>query len=214
MTKTEEQSLNKRTTTELEGQQMKSTKKPFYKRPCCGITTAILLLLLITIIILIFTVFKVRDPTITLTSTTVSGVAPRVDLPTLRVELNITLDLKLSVKNKNYASFKYGKGVSQVNYRGNQVGDVEIEPGKMGSRSTGTVTAELTLEADKFNMTSLVSDVIAGQLSMEIRTRLPGRATILGFIKKHITALSNCQVDIQVPSFEVSKQECKNKAKL
>ncbi|KAF5200958.1 Late embryogenesis abundant (LEA) hydroxyproline-rich glycoprotein family [Thalictrum thalictroides] len=213
MEKTEEQSLNKRAI-EVEGQQRKSMKKPFYKRPCCGITTAIILLLLITIIILIFTVFKPKDPKITLLSTTVSGIAPRVIFPTLQVELNITLDLKLSVKNKNYASFKYGDGVSVVNYRCNRVGDVDVEPGRMGSRSTGTVEARLTLEAEKFNMTSFVSDVLAGQLSFEIRTRLPGRVTIIGFIKKHIVALSNCQVDIQIPSFVVSRQQCKNKAKL
>lgn len=214
MSKVEEQTLNNPKSLELENQTVQKTKPPFYKSLCFLITTAILLLLLLVIIILIFTVFKTKEPTTKLVSTKVSGVAPRVSFPTVRIELNISLDLVLNVYNPNHASFKHGRGSSQVYYLENQVGEVDIAPGNIGAKGSEDINARLTLEAEKFDMTSLIRNFVSGKLSFEIRTRVPGRATILGFIKKHLTSMSTCHLDVQVPSLDVSKQECKSKAKL
>lgn len=214
--KTEEQNLNtaKPTSLELENQTVKKTKRPFYKQPCLLITIAILLLVLLVIIILIFTVFKAKQPTTKLVSAKFSGVAPRVSFPAIKIELNISLDLVLNVYNPNHVSFKHGRGSSQVFYLADQVGEVDVAPGNIGAKGSEDIPVRLTLEADKFDMTSLARDVLGGMMSFEIRTRVPGRATILGFIKKHVISVSTCHLDVQVPSFDVSKQDCKSKAKL
>ncbi|KAL5720767.1 hypothetical protein ACHQM5_013406 [Ranunculus cassubicifolius] len=219
MEKTEEPILNnpnsKSSTMEVENQSP-NKKKPFKRSFCCCcavITSSILILFLIILIILIFTVFKAKDPTINLTSTSLSGVAPRVTLPALHIELNISLNLILNVHNPNYASFKHGRGYSQVYYLEDQVGEVEVAAGRIGSRGNEEIEAKLTLEAEKFDMSSLIKDVLNGKLSFEVRSRVPGRATVLGFIKKHVVAVSTCQIDTEIPSLDVSRKECKTKTK-
>ncbi|PIA60218.1 hypothetical protein AQUCO_00300015v1 [Aquilegia coerulea] len=191
-------------------------KKPLFKQRNCLIFMAGSAVLLIILLILIFTVFKIEDPEIKLVSTTVSGIVPRVTNPNLRlqVELNITLDIKIEVHNPNYFSFKLGEGTSQVYFHSDQVADVDILPGHIGSKSSDMLECRLILEADKFNMTSLIRDVFSGELDIEMRAKLPGRVTILGFIKKHVVASTDCQLGIQVPSLNLTKQDCHQKVKL
>ncbi|KAF9595297.1 hypothetical protein IFM89_038432 [Coptis chinensis] len=215
MSKVEEVSLKPKTISDPEAAH---DKKPRNNRCCCClITTAIILLSLIVLsIILAFTVFKVKDPTTTLVSTKVTGVSPRVDLPTLKVEMNITLDLKLSVHNPNRYSFKHGTGQSLVYYQNDQVAVADITAGNIGEKKSSGIDATVIVEADKFtsNTRGLISDVAAGTMRFDVYTRLPGRVTLLGFIKRHVVATSTCHLDIQISNLTVTSQVCKNKAKL
>ncbi|KAF8394782.1 hypothetical protein HHK36_018718 [Tetracentron sinense] len=189
------------------------------KRRCLVATAAVVLLLFtlfVIVLILAFTVFKPKDPQTQIISATVDGIAPRVSLPALRVELNVTLDLQILVHNPNRASFKHGPGKSLVFYRGNQVGEIDLSPGQIPDRGSETLRCRLTLEADQFasDMTHLISDVLAGELVIDTRTRIPGRVTFLGIFKKHAVALSECQVAIGITDMKIRRQDCKNKTKL
>ncbi|KAL5698220.1 hypothetical protein ACHQM5_029287 [Ranunculus cassubicifolius] len=220
--KEESQYLNKHSHTnnrslniEHESQRQQMNERPFDKRRLCYIATVIILLVIIVIIIVLsLTVFKAKDAKITLTSTKLSGVAPHVTLLSATIELNITFDLVFHVYNPNYAEFSHDLGYSQVYYLQDQVGEVEIAPGMIESRGSEDMKARMVLEAEKVDMSSLVKDVVGGNLRFEIRTRVPGRAKILGFVKKHIVAVSSCVIDVELPSMNVTKQDCKRKTKL
>ncbi|KAM4079145.1 hypothetical protein ACB094_09G094500 [Castanea mollissima] len=102
------------------------------KRRCLmalGIPLILIFLLFIIILILALTVFKTKSPKTTLVSASLDGVAPSVSLPSAQIELNITVDLKILVKNPNHVSFKHGQGKSYLLYEGNQVGEADIYPG-------------------------------------------------------------------------------------
>ncbi|KAJ4832515.1 hypothetical protein Tsubulata_000073 [Turnera subulata] len=181
-----------------------------------GVITLILLLIFIIALILAVTVFKPKEPRTELLSASLEGVSPRISLPVVNIKLNVTLNLKLLVKNPNHVSFKHGPGKSYLLYRGDQVGDADVYPGMIPSRGSEILPARLTIEVDALasNMESLISDVLGGQLILETRTRIPGRVTLLGIFKKHVVATSVCQFTIAVPSFKIQSQQCKNKTKL
>lgn len=179
---------------------------------CC----LVILLLVIVLVILTFTLFRVRDPSITLTSTRLAGVAPRVTLPAVSIQFNITLDIIATVHNPNRASFTHDSGQTNLTYRGTQVGQAIIEPGRIPNHGSGPIRLSLTVDAAKFtdNLMTLIGDVINGSITFETYTIIPGRVTILGFIKHHAVARSTCSVVIGVTDFKVKSQECDNETSL
>nr|DAD38539.1 TPA_asm: hypothetical protein HUJ06_012861 [Nelumbo nucifera] len=171
-----------------ESKQQQEIKKRRWRILAVAVILSVLTLLVLCVI-LAFTVFKLKHPRTQLVSATVDGVAPRVSFPALKIELNITLDLEILVENPNRASFKHGPGKSLVFYRGKQVGEVDLAPGRIPARGSETIRARLTIEADEFvsELGNLIRDVSSGEL---------------------------CQVAIGFPDLRVRRQECRNKTKL
>ncbi|KAK7394917.1 hypothetical protein VNO78_15458 [Psophocarpus tetragonolobus] len=195
-----------------------SQKKLKRRRVCVMVTGAVLLLLIVLVIvaiILAFTLFKTKEPRTELVSATLEGIAPRVTLPAIDIQINVTLDLKVRVENRNRATFKHQGGKSILLYKGKEFGETDIYPGVIPSRGSTIIPCRLTLQVDELasNLTGLISDLMGGEISMDTVTRIPGRVIFLGFIKKHIVAKSNCQFTISIPDFKIKNQSCKSKAK-
>ncbi|KAK7340096.1 hypothetical protein VNO77_20790 [Canavalia gladiata] len=196
------------------------SQKKLKRRKVCVITTGVVLLLLVVLIIvglvLVLNLLKPKDPRADLVSATLEGIAPRVTLPAIDIQINVTLDLKIQVENRNHVSFKHQGGKSVLLYGGKEVGETQLYPGVIPSKGSTILPCRLTLQAEKLasNFSGLVEDLMGGQISMGAVTRIPGRVTFLGFIKKHIIAKSNCQFTVSVSDFKIISQACKNKAKL
>ncbi|XP_027338941.1 uncharacterized protein LOC113852770 [Abrus precatorius] len=196
------------------------SQKKLKRRKVCviasGVVCLLLVVLIIVILVLALTLLKPKEPRTQLVSAALEGIAPRVTFPAIDIQINVTLDLKIQVENRNHASFKHQEGKSVLLYEGKQVGETDIYPGLIPSRGSATLPCRLTLQADKLasNLTSFIGDLMGGELSMETVTRIPGRVSFLGFIKKHIVAKSNCKFTIRVPDFKIKDQVCKSKAKI
>ncbi|KAI5429027.1 hypothetical protein KIW84_033861 [Lathyrus oleraceus] len=162
-------------------------------------------------VVLALTLFKPKQPKTTISSATLQSISPAIN-----IQVNVTLDIKIQVENRNRASFKHEDGTSLLMYEGVEVGDTDIFPGLIPARSSTILPCRLVLQADKLasNVTGFIKDLMGGQLSLQTVTRIPGKVTFLGFIKKHIVAVSNCQFVFGVPDMEIKSQICKNKAKL
>ncbi|KAG9443370.1 hypothetical protein H6P81_014710 [Aristolochia fimbriata] len=189
------------------------------RRRCCACCIAVALLLLtlfLILLVLALTVFKRRDPVVTLLSATVSGVAPRLVLPAASVELNVSLRLALHVYNPNRVGFKHHPGKSVVLYRGTRIGEADVASGSVAARGSENVTVDLTVEADKFlpDVAQLVADVVAGEIDVDANTRVPGRVNVLGIFKRHVVAISECHFAIGVPDLRIRKQDCKQSTKM
>ncbi|KAJ6841793.1 uncharacterized protein M6B38_305355 [Iris pallida] len=182
----------------------------------CVACLLVVVALAVTAVVLALVLFKPRDPRTQLVSATVSGVSPRVSFPAISVDLNVTLDLDLLVTNPNRASFDHAPAKTVLYYRGAQVGDADVAPGRIPSHGSETMHARLTVEAGKLSSEamSLLSDVIAGSVGFDASTRVPGRVTFLGFIKHHAVATSECHVEVGFPDLKVRSQQCTQKTKL
>lgn len=189
------------------------------RRPCLLVVWFFLLLLILVFVvalILAFTVFKFKEPTTKLVSATLDGVASTLSFPDIQIHLNLTLDLTLNVHNPNHASFRHGQAKSVLYYRGKQVGETDIDAGRIPAKGSAALSCRLTLLVDKLasDVNSLVNDVLGGQVSLEASTQIPGKVSFLGFIKRHVTALSECKFTFGVPDMKIRSQTCKNKTKL
>lgn len=184
---------------------------------CCLVCLLVVLLLAAAAVALALTIFKVRDPSTDLVSVRVEGVSPRITLPAVGIELNITLDLAVLVHNPNYAAFAHNAdGRTRLLYRSAQIGDAAVAPGRIPARGSETVHLATALEVDRImtELGPLIRDVLAGSVAIDAETRLPGRVTVLGFVKLHAVAISRCHVVLAVSNLTVSSQDCTHSTRL
>lgn len=197
----------------------KALKKMNHRRnlKLCGCVTAILLLLLvIVIVILVFTVFKVKDPTVTTNEIQLTNFGLNlVQLPTPQVKINMTMLVNMSIKNSNRASFKVGNSTTLVYYRGISVADAVIPAGLViKARKTSGLNVTVDVMADRLASSSdLLRDVLQGEMIMNTYSVIPGRVKIL-FIKKHVEVKMNCTMTIDISKRGIQDMNCKHKVKL
>ncbi|XP_010922821.1 uncharacterized protein [Elaeis guineensis] len=182
----------------------------------CGGCLLLLIVLGVVVLVLYLTLIKPRNLTTKLVSTRVAGVSPRITLPAVRIEINLTLDLDVLVHNPNRAAFDYREGHTILRYRGTQVGDADVAPGRVPQRGDGHLLLTLRVEGDRIaaDLGSLIADLAAGELAFDSSTRIPGRLIFLGFIKHHAVVESECRVVIGIPNLKVKSQECSHVTKL
>ncbi|KAG0469100.1 hypothetical protein HPP92_018428 [Vanilla planifolia] len=176
----------------------------------------VLLLLLFAAVLTLALLLRPHSPRIQLVSTTVSGISPSLSLPALRLSLNLTLTLDILVYNPNRASFSHATGTTALFYRSAHVGDADVLPGRIPSRGSAHVALEMTVDGTRLaaEAGNLLADAIAGEVALEANARIPGRVRILGLIRHHAVAESDCHVVIGFPNLRVKRQDCSHHTKL
>ncbi|KAL1322200.1 hypothetical protein HN51_067122 [Arachis hypogaea] len=184
-------------------------------RKVCLVVTGVVIAIVLLIVILAMTVFKAKHPVNTVDSLRLQDLKVSLDIARLSVDLNVTLDVDVSVKNPNKVGFKYSDSSAQLNYRGQQVGEVPIPAGEISSDETKGFNLTLTIMADRLLSNSQVySDVISGSLPLSTFVRMSGKVSILGFIKVHVVSSTTCDFAVNLSNRTVGHQECQYKTKL
>lgn len=195
-------------------------RAPFYRRRpcacCCLVIFLLLLIIALIIVILAFTVFKPKKAEVTVEKVELlnfkAGLRGSGIIPT--PSINITLAVDISLHNPNKASFKYTNSSSMVYYHDDQVAEVPIPAGVIGSQSTEMISTTLVVLADQLITNShLVSDYLAGSLPFMTKTALSGRVKVL-FVKRHVDITSQCSISISVNNASITNTECQNKVHL
>lgn len=182
---------------------------------CCGSTVTLLLLLVIVFVILALTVFKKRDPKVTVNSMALDHFEFKFDATKFKLDLNVSLDLNLSINNPNKASFKFGNSTTQLLYRGTNIGEAKVPADKIGSDSTITMNVTVTLLADRLlSNGNAISDALAGSFPLSTWTRIAGRVNFLNIYKHHAVSYSVCNMTIAVPAGTLTSQNCTHTIKL
>ncbi|MCD7456239.1 hypothetical protein HAX54_030952 [Datura stramonium] len=197
-------------------------KKRFHQRRCfkyCVCISTLFLILAITIIILIFTVFKIKDPIIRMNGVTVVKLdlinTSGTTLPIPKPGSNMTIRADVSVKNPNYASFRYANTTTTISYRGTVVGEARGPPGKSKARRTMRMNVTIDIITDKIvSHPGLQDDISTGLLAMNSFTSVGGRIKLLNMIKKHVVVKMNCTITVNITSQAIQDQKCTKKVKL
>uniref|UniRef100_A0A5B7C2P1 Late embryogenesis abundant protein LEA-2 subgroup domain-containing protein n=1 Tax=Davidia involucrata TaxID=16924 RepID=A0A5B7C2P1_DAVIN len=181
---------------------------------CCGCITALMLIQAVVILILIFTIFRVKDPAMKMSSVSFQGFDV-FNEATRRPAANMTLTAALSVKNPNVASFKFRNATTTLNYGGEKVAEARNPPGLAKARRTLQMNVTLDIMLDKMMaVPSLTSDLRLGLLNLSSYTRIRGRVKILKIIKKHVVVKMNCTMTVNIRSRSIQDQKCKRKVSL
>ncbi|KAA8528226.1 hypothetical protein F0562_035523 [Nyssa sinensis] len=172
----------------------------------CIVATIFLIFVVIVILIVFFTVFKPKDPKITVNA---------VQLPTFSIAngtVNFTFSQYVSVKNTNRAVFTHYDSTLQLLYSGSQVGFMFIPAGKIDAGRTQYMAATFSVQsfplssaAAPENVGPTITDGLNGvrvgpTMEIEARMQMAGRVRLLHFFAHHVEAKSDCRVAI---AFEI-----------
>lgn len=184
-------------------------RKRYFLR-CCSCAGAFLFFVAIFVVALIFTVFKVRGPAISLNSSAVKvHLINGTDLP--EPGSNATIHADVSVKNRNFVSFRHPASASTVYYRDAAIGEARAPAGYMPARRTKRMNVTVDIIMDRVaEQPDFAPDFESGLVSMSWYTRLRGRAKFL-FIKKRTTMKMNCTASVNVTTMTLAHYRCKPK---
>ncbi|RZS16529.1 hypothetical protein BHM03_00048497 [Ensete ventricosum] len=168
---------------------------------CCGCCGAAVVVLGITILILSLTVFKVKDPNLTMNSVTVDGVnfdvGPIDDL----VQLNATLVADISIKNPNVASFRFDNSTTDFYYEGETIGVAYAPAGKVSAHRTVRMNVTVDVLTNRVvRQMNITVDTLTSvaQLNLTSFTGINGRVNVLGVYKRDIEVMMNCSMTLEV----------------
>lgn len=163
----------------------------------------------LVIVVLGFTVFKTRRPTTTFNSVSLKDFHLSVDILSLRVLLNASLDAAIIVTNPNrVAAFQFDNSRAVLEYRGRVVGEVPMPGGKLGARQSVPMNITLTLMADRLLLDpNLYSDVVSGTLPLTTYTKISGYEWLL--FKIYMVSYSTCDLYVDIDKRSLANQTCR-----
>ncbi|KAI3964080.1 hypothetical protein MKW92_035878 [Papaver armeniacum] len=195
-----------------------SAKGPKLRRmkyvTCCGFCTAIVLIVVAIFLTLLFTLF-LRDPEIKMNKLTVVKLKFFNGTTIPDPKFNVSLVADVSMKNPNAATFKYGNSTTAVYYKGNQIGEIPIPPGRAKPRRTQQMDLPFELDtANLYTTPGIQSDAVSGVLDMTSKTRVVGKMKIFGITKKNIVVKMDCEMSFNLTSLSILDQKCKTKSSI
>ncbi|XP_044491526.1 uncharacterized protein LOC123215474 [Mangifera indica] len=187
-------------------------KKGFFgnrkRRNICIVLGLTLILLILTIVILSFTVFKAKDPVITVDSVALDYLSVHLDIARVTVNINLTVAVNLTIDNPNKVGMKYNNTTSTLIYRGEEVGEIPIPAGEVSADESVHMSVLVTVMADRFMSNSQVfNDVVAGSLSLSSYTKITGKVSIFKIFKVHVTTVSECSFTVFISNRTTSDEQ-------
>uniref|UniRef100_A0A7N0U9G3 Late embryogenesis abundant protein LEA-2 subgroup domain-containing protein n=1 Tax=Kalanchoe fedtschenkoi TaxID=63787 RepID=A0A7N0U9G3_KALFE len=183
------------------------------RKKICLITVGVVLAIILIVVILSLTVLKAKDPKITPNSIALDRLSSALDLPRLRVDLNVTIRIDLNLKNPNVVGMKYKNTTALIYYRDELVGEVPIPQGKIGAHDTKRMNVTLLVLADRLvsNPNTYNDVVVARSIGFTTVTRISGKVKILNMFSISVSATSTCVTVIDIANQAVSSSACKTK---
>ncbi|KAH9576573.1 hypothetical protein CY35_01G168800 [Sphagnum magellanicum] len=200
--------------------QVKAQKLPVYKKRkcqiCCGVAVLLLLALAVVIVVLSQTLFKFRDPRLSIISLKLESISVSVDPFTLSATLNVSVATDLGVTNPNHYDFKYSNSTAVVFYHGLQIGDAALAAGEIRAEKTVALAAVVTVDALKIVEESpdVVSDLESTIVPLNVTSTIPGHVNLAGIFKHHVVATLDCNVEIWINNQTLKDYECTHHVKL
>ncbi|KAK3405052.1 uncharacterized protein LOC104425141 [Eucalyptus grandis] len=184
-------------------------------RNVCIALVAVLALIVVLIVILAFTVFKAKRAETKVSSAKFKNLRVSLKGAPVGFDLNVTLDIEVSVKNPNKVGFKYENSTCLLNYRGEQVGEVPIPAGEIGADQTKQMNLTLTVMADRFlSKSQAYLDYLSRVLPISTYTNMSGKVTFMGLFKVHVVSTSSCDLNLFLSNNTVGIQHCSSDTKL
>uniref|UniRef100_A0A1D1Z7T9 Uncharacterized protein yyzM n=1 Tax=Anthurium amnicola TaxID=1678845 RepID=A0A1D1Z7T9_9ARAE len=189
---------------------------------CCGVTVVVLG---IVILVLALTVFKVKDPVMTMNSLTLAGINAGVGSRIDRLlQLNATVVADISIKNPNAASFRFHNSTTEFYYQGETVGVAYAPSGTARARRTVRMNVTVDVFADRVAAVAnanpgvtvgvLMGDAVS--LNLSTYTGLSGRVNVWGIYKRNLDIRMNCTMTLEYVMFtrqEITNRVCKASVK-
>ncbi|KAF7039937.1 hypothetical protein CFC21_049880 [Triticum aestivum] len=182
-------------------------------RVCFIVSLAVLLLLAVAVAVLAITALRPHPADTTISTIRLTSVSLSPGL-----SLNVTLDVVLSIRNPGpVASFAHFWRRAEVYYHGALGADAIVPPGRIGAVGTSMGTVRLTVLADRLAgyAPQMYGNVAGsgGDVSLTVRTTVPGTVTVLGLLRHHAVVLTVCDVVVSVRRPGTQSSSCHYRTK-
>ncbi|KAI9094176.1 hypothetical protein K1719_026758 [Acacia pycnantha] len=177
---------------------------------CLAVSLVFLVLLAAVIVTLAFTIFKPKDP--------------EISVKTMGFPLsggltgNVTVNMTVTIVNRNYASFTYEYSNGQVNFEDVLLGEVPMETRSIPARTTVNFKTSADLMIGKLIKDPKFWKQVAeanGTVVLRSTAILPGKATALKIFKKKATVYNTCDIPIHIASLiKGVESKCVTKIKM
>lgn len=168
----------------------KKRSRKVYCLWCCVLLVVIIVLLVVIIVILIFTVFKVKTPTIHVTTTTLQNV--RVASPmSIEAQINITA----YVYNPNVVGLRHGNTTALFFYRGEQISEVPVAAGRINPKKNETIFLPLALSLSSKQYGNLTRDINNHEIPLFSQINVKGKITFGAIKIKGVHISSSCNIN-------------------
>ncbi|KAL1556883.1 hypothetical protein AAHA92_12445 [Salvia divinorum] len=186
---------------------------PLHKRPSgrtnlasCVVATIFLIFLIIVACIVYLTIFKPKDPSLTVNAVTL----PAFSLSNSTV--SFTFSQYATVSNPNRAAFSHYDSSIQLLHAGRQVGFMFIPAGKIAAGRTQYMAATFSVQAFPIELPlpQQPESVLRVGPSMEVESRLElaGRVRVLHLFNHHVATRADCSVSVSVSGGSVLGFHC------
>ncbi|XP_027343345.1 late embryogenesis abundant protein At1g64065-like [Abrus precatorius] len=177
---------------------------------CLGGSVLFLIIVAIAIVTLFFTIFKPKDPDISVNPVGLQHF-PFALSPNLT--MNLSLATVITIGNPNYGSFEFTNSTGYVNFHDNVVADVPIGANLVPARSKINLNTCTELMVGKLALDPhFWSDVLVGTLNLTSTATLPGEARFLKIIRLKATSSTSCNISFNFHTKDVDSK-CISKVK-
>ncbi|KAF8696347.1 hypothetical protein HU200_037258 [Digitaria exilis] len=174
---------------------------------CCGCCATTVVLVGIVILVLALTVFKVKNPELTMNRVTLEGLGSDLGTAQHPVSVNATLSADISLRNPNVASFKFDRSETDFYYLGETVGVAYAPEGEVDAERTVRMNVTLDVLADRISPKVNTSEIIFGQdYNLTSYTEITGRVNVLGIYKRELDIKMNCSIILEVGALSSTVQ--------
>lgn len=169
---------------------------------CATVAGIIFITILVVLVVLFLTVLKLKEPEIVARPVNLEGFDVVV-FPAIRV--NVSVGVLITVKNRNYGSFKYDNSTAHISYRGNVIAEAAFENGMIPARKKHNISASLDILAEKLILDShFLKDLLdVGVLNFTSHTIVHGKGSMLKIFKKKALSYTDCNISIVLGSQRV-----------
>ncbi|ESQ54945.1 hypothetical protein EUTSA_v10026760mg [Eutrema salsugineum] len=188
----------------------------------CAVATSFIVLVIVAAVTVYLTVFRPRDPEISVTN---------VKVPSFSVansSLSFTFSQFSAVRNPNRAAFSHYNNKIQLFYYRNRIGFIFIPAGEIESGRTKRMSA--TFSVQSFPLAPSTSQISAADyqrsgsvygtglveadkragstVEIESKLEMAGRVRVLGLFTHRIAAKSNCRIAISTSDGSIVAVRC------
>ncbi|KAG0607627.1 hypothetical protein M758_8G043900 [Ceratodon purpureus] len=185
-------------------------------KKCCTWCGIPLLVVAIVLIVLSQTIFKFRDPDITLSNVHFSGVKIDYTRPLSPSSVNASLSANMNVYNPNHYNFKFTNSTIHVIYHDVMVGNISMPAGELRPGKSVALPALVTVGSLKLgnSIGNLSLDFKKNELPFAMSVNIPGRVNVVHIFKHDVVLEYHCDVTFWVGNSSMKDYLCWKKVHL
>ncbi|KAL3528778.1 hypothetical protein ACH5RR_008100 [Cinchona calisaya] len=126
-----------------------------------------------------------------------------------KISLDLTLDLTIKIRNRDFFSIDYKSLIVSVGYRGKQLGYVTSDHGHVKARASSYINATLQLDGVEIlsDVFPLIEDLTKGEITFDSVTKIGGQLGLI-FFEVPLEAKVSCEISVNTHNQTIERQNC------